>query len=1353
MNGKRRTRKELMAEVERMKRQVVALQKRIANDEPVPIMDNKVPSGNRNNRMAGLCSQALLKSDNEKDLLSRICYIITHEGGYQIAWIGYKVNDDEKLITPVAWSGEGAEKVIRLKRSWAETSETGNLPAAIALREGKTVVISDILENRHHGKLITDAGLQKLRSGVAVPIKDDNVEVFGMLQVYSGTPDFFSPDDISLIEDIAHNLAYGINAFRLKESLALAGKKLQKSEEDLKKAQKLAGMGTWEVDLKTGKTTWSENTFLLFGLKPNQITPSTQYFDSRVHPGDLPKIYQKVNEIEKTGLSGDYDFRMIMPDGKEKWFYSRLEPVFEGTKLVKLRGTNYEITGRKRREESLRISEEALKQAQEVARMGSWKFDIRKMGYQMSDNMYRLLGFEPGQVEFTFDFLREKVHPKDIRSLILFLMNPDPDISRENHEFRFIKSDGETIWLRTNRNIVSNEGEITEIVGTTIDITYEKRKEHEAVDKTRQLEAILQAIPDLVLVVDRNGICMDFRPDDHRRNGIQTENRSGRKIGDVLGNHEKLHVDKIKEAFSYNGVVTYEYDIFRNQQHDYFEARISPIDRKKALFLVRNITGTKSGIEEIRKLSKVVEQSPVSVLITNTEGNLEYVNPWFTITSGYSAAEVLGKNPRMFKSEFHNQEFYGELWSTLLAGHQWKGIIRNKKKNGEIYWESAIISPLKDEQGNITNYIEIKEDITEKVNAIQKIRDKEVRLQAIVNNSLSGITIVDCNGICLFSNPASENIHGFSPTELKGNSIDMVIYPDDLSKREKIFQKVLSGETQFGYEEIRMEHKVSKKTVWVDISISKYPRVSENDAESVLVVFQDITAKKETEQKLINSLFARDKLFSIIAHDLRGPVSTMIPLVEILLEDQGMDEIQKRELLEGLKKSTMNTLDLLENLLSWTKYQADSLDLKPTVFDINAIIREITELYSSAATYKSICLESVTNDIIPVWADEDSVRLVIRNLVSNAIKFTRREGSVHISVSVCKKMVTVAVTDNGIGIPSEKQKTLFSSSTSTPGYGTENEKGSGLGLILCKEFVEKNGGKIFVESAPERGSCFKFTLHGGQPEAEESGSILPAEEPLISQISDLKVLLVEDEPFNRIFGKKLLSQLDTETDIASNGKEAIDMIRLKNYDIVFMDIEMPFLNGFETVKIIRNELGLKLPVIALTAYYSEDITREALDSGFTDYIVKPANAELIGLTIGKWTRGTPGNQVTDKQTGLIPAKTKRRFSNPEKLKRALGNDREIVSEMIRKFLDITPAYHQEMLKAFSDNDFISLKKVAHKLKSSVILLASDEVASNIREIHQLAGNQADKTKIAPLMEFYFEWYPKLCLELSNMPES
>jgi len=1353
MGVKRKTRSELIAEVDSLKRQLAALQKSDVREKPEPLNFETSPSRNRQVLLAGLCSQALLKSDNEKNLLSRICDIVTHEGGYLVAWIGYKENENEKLIKPVAWSGEEADKVIRLKRSWSETSETGNLPAAIVVREGKTVVISDILENKPLGKLITDAGLNILRSAVAVPIKDDNMQVFGLLQVYSGIPDFFGRDDISLIEDIAHNLAYGINALRLKENLLQASRKLRKSEEDLKKAQKLAGMGTWEVDLKTGETTWSENTFLLFGLKPNQIAPSTRYFDSRVHPDDLAKIYQKVDEIERTGLSGDYDFRMIMPDGKEKWFYSRLEPVFEGPKMVKLRGTNYEITGRKRREESLRISEEALKQAQEIARMGSWKFDLRKFRYQMSDNMYRLLGFEPGEFEFTFDSLKKYVHPKDIHALENFLMNTGSADSMEKLDFRYIKPDGETIWLRTNRNVISNEGEISEIVGTTIDITYEKLKEHEAVDKTRQLAAIFQAIPDMLLVVDKNGICMDFSPVDHIRTGIKPENQAGKMIGEVLGNHEKLHIEKIREALCNRNVVAYEYDIDTGQSHTFYEIRISPIDKKKVLLLVRDITRMKADMVQIRKLSEVAEQCPVSIFITNTEGNIEYVNPWFTITSGYTKSELLGKNPRIFKSGFHNKEFYRELWSTLLAGQQWKGSIRNVKKTGELYWESAIILPLKDDQGNVTNYIGIKEDITEKVHAYQKIRDNEARLQAIVNNSLSGIAIVDSNGICIFSNPSSENIHGFTPAEMKGNSFSLVVHPDDVSRSNQILRKVLSGEIPFSFEEVRMIHKTSKKTVWVDINISKYPKVAADDDDSVLVVFQDITTKKETEQQLKNSIFARDKLFSIIAHDLRGPVSTLIPLVEILLEDKGMDEIQRRELLEGMKKSTMNTLDLLENLLNWTKFQANTLDLKPAVFEINEIICEVAGLYESAAANKSIRLKTEIKEKISALADQDSVRLVIRNLVSNAIKFTHRGGFVHISAFIHKGMVNVAVTDNGIGIPAEKAESLFSFPAASPGYGTENEKGSGLGLILCKEFVEKNGGKIFVESRPGKGSCFSFTLPCEDTGTEKSDELPHKDGSAEWHDKHMRVLLVEDEPINQIYGRKLLSLKNMETDLAPNGKEAVELLRQKNYDIVFLDIEMPLLNGFETVKIIRNELGLKLPVIALTAYHSEEISREALNCGFTDYIVKPASSELLWLTIEKWTGGIPGGHGNYKNPNLTAPQTEKKYSNPEKLKRALGNDQEIAIEMIRKFLDISPAYHQEMLKAFSENDFVSLKKVAHKLKSSIILLASDEVAGNIRSIHQLAGSQADRTELAPLMEFYFKWFPKLCLELKEATES
>lgn len=369
---------------------------------------------------------------------------------------------------------------------------------------------------------------------------------------------------------------------------------------------------------------------------------------------------------------------------------------------------------------------------------------------------------------------------------------------------------------------------------------------------------------------------------------------------------------------------------------------------------IMDITDKKSAEHELRKLSLAVEQSPDMIIITDTDGNIEYANPKTVEITGYTFEELKGKNPGLLKSGETSSLEYKILWDTIKSGRQWTGTFHNKKKDGSLYWESAIVVPILDAKGNTTNYLAIKEDITEQ-----------------------------------------KKTH------------------DDL-----------------------------------------------------------ITS----EAKLKEANATKDELFSIIAHDLRGPIGNFQPILELLTNEHDLDEADRNELMDGLLQGSKNAFNLLENLLNWARSQSNGIELKPDHFHIREIINRNVDLLSSAADQKAIKIEVKADDNLTVFADVDTINLVIRNLLSNAIKFTSNHGAITISFYDNGNQVEVTIEDNGVGIKEDVMEKLFRLNTGYTSSGTNQEKGSGLGLVLCKDFVEKNGGEIRVESILGEGSKFTFTV-------------------------------------------------------------------------------------------------------------------------------------------------------------------------------------------------------------------------------------------------------------------------------------
>lgn len=234
---------------------------------------------------------------------------------------------------------------------------------------------------------------------------------------------------------------------------------------------------------------------------------------------------------------------------------------------------------------------------------------------------------------------------------------------------------------------------------------------------------------------------------------------------------------------------------------------------------------------------------------------------------------------------------------------------------------------------------------------------------------------------------------------------------------------------------------------------------------------------QESENQLRDHAATKDKLFSIIAHDLRSPFNGILGFSELLIKNSSHYEAEKTERLLGhINTSAKNALTLLDNLLNWAKSQTGQIGFEPETITLSLLINESIELSKANARNKDITINFFEASEVVVHADQNMLKTVIRNLISNAIKFTNPNGKIDIYTIKNNSSVEVIVSDDGVGMDAKTQDSIFSLDTNISTTGTANEKGSGLGLILCKEFIEKHGGEICVESQLGEGSNFKFTL-------------------------------------------------------------------------------------------------------------------------------------------------------------------------------------------------------------------------------------------------------------------------------------
>jgi CheY-like chemotaxis protein len=383
---------------------------------------------------------------------------------------------------------------------------------------------------------------------------------------------------------------------------------------------------------------------------------------------------------------------------------------------------------------------------------------------------------------------------------------------------------------------------------------------------------------------------------------------------------------------------------------------------------------------------------------------------------------------------------------------------------------------------------------------------------------------------------------------------------------------------------------------------------------------QSIVLRKQSKE-LQELIVTKDKFFSIISHDLRGPMGGFMALTELMADDStGLSPEEQKELIKELSESARNIFNLLENLLEWSFIQQGKFSFKPTRIFLTELASECIKSLLDSIRKKDINLSVDIPAEMQVYADLYMLQSVIRNLAANAIKFTPRGGTVAITAGFTEnKNLVIVVKDNGIGMNSEIKSNLFQLNKNTSRTGTEGEHSTGLGLILCKEFIEKHDGEIWVESEEGLGTSFYFTIPDHSLSLNLSDDkIVSSEDDHTNRLANLKILIAEDNENSGILIKILANTFSNRILEAGTGREAVEICR-NNHDIdlILMDIKMPVLNGYDATRQIRT-FNKDVVIIAQTAYGLDGEREKAKEAGCTDYILKPINKDQLIQVITKY---------------------------------------------------------------------------------------------------------------------------------------
>lgn len=425
-----------------------------------------------------------------------------------------------------------------------------------------------------------------------------------------------------------------------------------------------------------------------------------------------------------------------------------------------------------------------------------------------------------------------------------------------------------------------------------------------------------------------------------------------------------------------------------------------------------------------------------------------------------------------FRNNFNPQKYFkfvNQKIKTNYLESEWYS------NNGKIVFLKEFVSPVYNNSGYLDYFDCIIEDETDKKIVEELIKNCQTRDYQILKALPDILFIISSDGVLLDCKFNQKSEFFKNPVLLIGKKINSVFPKQVAEKLCGAIKNTLSS---------NLLNSVEFSVTSDNQEIFYEARLVINSENQILMLLRDITLQKEAELKLKkvtedlkHANASKDKFFSIIAHDLRTPLIGLIGYAEILSED--INELEKHEIKEyasNIVDISRQTIKLLSNLLEWSRLQTGKIQFNPTDLKIHNVVENIFQLLKSNAEHKQIRLINSVDVEHIAYADENMIYSVLNNLTSNAIKFTRSNGEIRISSEQKNDEIVVMVQDNGVGIDEENLKNLFELDKSFTTPGTENEKGSGLGIILCRDFIKKHGGKIWAESKVGQGTKFYFTL-------------------------------------------------------------------------------------------------------------------------------------------------------------------------------------------------------------------------------------------------------------------------------------
>jgi two-component system, sensor histidine kinase len=660
--------------------------------------------------------------------------------------------------------------------------------------------------------------------------------------------------------------------------------------------------------------------------------------------------------------------------------------------------------------------------------------------------------------------------------------------------------------------------------------------------------------------------------------------------------------------------------------------------------------------------------------------------------------------------------------------------VSNKKLLDESKKQKFLINALKESLQSMTNSEVIFDDqdllkmadllqeaIEQRKIAEAQIMASEEKYRGIIENMDLGMLETDADGKIVLAHPRFLKLTGYKAKDLVGKDPKSILV-NRQSEKIMLEQEESRRKGEYGVYEIQLKKK-NGDPMWV--IVSRAPIFNENkEFTGALGIHFDISHRKQIESDLQSAkaeaealLKSKELFLANISHEIRTPMNAILGMSRLISETP-LNSTQ-HQYLSAINTSAHGLMVIINDVLDMSKINAGKFTIETIDLDIDSVLNSLHQSLSFKAEEKGIYLHCKRDPRIQRYLKGDPTRLsqILTNLVSNAIKFTA-SGGVDVYMELIETRngadkIQFSVKDTGVGIDTDKLKSVFQSFTQEDETITRKYGGTGLGLAIAKQLVELFGGSFEVASKKGVGSTFSFTIHMAH------GQEIVAAQKTNYENKDLKgarILLVEDNEINQFLAVTILKKWNAVIETSMNGIEALDALSKNTFDLILMDMQMPEMDGIQATQIIRKDLKLNLPIIALTANAIKGEKDKCLEAGMTDYVSKPFDQDELYAKIVALS-GFAGTSKKSRKPKVSKEKSVARFSL-ERLLKMFQGETHFVHRTVEIFLTQFHLDIAELVENFENGNLHEVRHLAHKIKPNIDLFEIKELKKVVRSIEQ-----------------------------------